>query len=110
MALFWAIMLKLAVSLPDSLEWVIRPLVYMGTIGMFVNVILMVFNLLPLPPLDGGRIATSLLPHPWGMYLERVEPFGFFIILGLLATGLLWPIISPVIQVITVLIRALAGL
>jgi Zn-dependent protease len=82
----------------------------MGTIGIFANIILMVFNLLPLPPLDGGRIATILLPHPWGMYLSRVEPFGFFIIIGLLATGILSAILAPAIGKMTMLIQALVGL
>lgn len=110
MALFWALMIKLAVLLPAQAEWLARPLLYMGMIGIFANIILMVFNLLPLPPLDGGRIATILLPHPWGMYLSRVEPFGFFIILALLATGVLSVILSPVISKMTALIQFLVGL
>jgi Zn-dependent protease len=110
MALFWAMTLKIAISLPPGIEWVARPLLYMGTIGIFANIILMVFNLLPLPPLDGGRIATILLPHPWGMYLSRVEPFGFFIIIGLLATGILSAILAPAIGKMTMLIQALVGL
>ena len=110
MALFWALMLKLAIILPAEMEWMARPLVYMGTIGVFANIILMVFNLLPLPPLDGGRIATIMLPHPWGMYLSRVEPFGFFIILALLATGVLSAILSPAIAKVTMFIHALVGL
>lgn len=110
MALFWAVVLKIAVILPAEIEWVALPLLYMGTIGIFANIILMVFNLLPLPPLDGGRIATILLPHPWGMYLARIEPLGFFIIIALLATGLLSAILSPVIGKITMLIQMLVGL
>ena len=110
MALCWAVILKIAIILPAGTEWITRPLLYMGTIGIFANIILMVFNLLPLPPLDGGRIATILLPHPWGMYLARIEPFGFFIIIALLATGLLSAILSPAIGKMTMLIQALVGL
>lgn len=110
MALFWALLLKIAIILPAGLEFAARPLLYMGSIGIFANIILMVFNLLPLPPLDGGRIATILLPHPWGMYLARIEPFGFFIILALLATGTLSAILSPAIGKISMLIQALVGL
>ena len=110
MALFWALMLKLAVVLSPSIDWIARPLAYMATIGVFANIILMVFNLLPLPPLDGGRIATILLPHPWGAYLSRIEPFGFFIILALLVTGLLSTILIPAITTLTSLVHALVGL
>lgn len=110
MAIFWAMMLKLSLVLPVETEWVVRPVQYMAQIGILVNVILMMFNLLPLPPLDGGRIAVNLLPHPWGLYLARVEPFGFFIILILLATGYLSKLIWPGIQSVIYLILRLFGL
>jgi Zn-dependent protease len=60
----------------------------------------MVLNLLPMPPLDGGRIAVSLLPMPWAMKLARVERYGFPILILLMFTGLLGYIIIPIIQVI----------
>lgn len=110
MALFWALILKLAVLLPVEMEWLVRPMVYMAYIGILVNVVLMVFNLLPLPPLDGGRIATSLLPPRWGMQLARLEPYGFIIILVLLATGVLPRLISPGIQAMMTFIQRLVGL
>jgi Zn-dependent protease len=68
---------------------------------VFVNVIFMVLNLLPLPPLDGGRILVSLLPHRYAYRFARVEPYGFPILLVLLFTGVLsfvlWPLVSGAI-------------
>jgi Zn-dependent protease len=60
---------------------------------------LMVLNLLPLPPLDGGRIAASLLPHNMAHIFAKIEPYGFMILLFLLITGVLGAIIGPVIGI-----------
>lgn len=57
--------------------------------GVMVNLVLFALNMFPLPPLDGGRIAVGLLPAGPSMSLQRIEPFGFWIVLGLLFTGLL---------------------
>jgi Zn-dependent protease len=83
---------------------------YMGIYGIEINVILMVLNLLPLPPLDGGRVAVGLLPGPLAWQLARIEPFGFFILLALLATGVLNVIIGPPINGIEHLIMKLVRL
>jgi len=68
---------------------------------VFINVILMALNLIPLPPLDGGRIAVSLLPMKQAISFSKIEPYGFFILLGLLFSGILgmlmWPLISLLI-------------
>ena len=96
MALFWALMIQLGHALGSG--FASAPLMLMGAAGVFINVILMALNLIPLPPLDGGRIAVSLLPVKQAMQFARLEPYGLFILLGLLFTGILgiilWPLIS----------------
>lgn len=109
MAIGWGIIGKLATLLPAGLESIALPLLYMSMFGMFINILLMVFNLIPLPPTDGGRIATSLLPPPLGKALSRVEPFGIAILLVLLLTGVLWRVITPFISAILQLIQRLLG-
>ena len=94
MAVGWALLLRLGLLLGDNG----LALVYMGVAGITINAILMVLNLLPLPPLEGGRVLTGLLPGPWAYQFSRIEPYGFFILIGLLVTGILgmilWPLIS----------------
>ena len=75
-----------------------EPMLYMGLAGIWINAILMFLNLLPLPPLDGGRILVSLLPNKLSWQVSRIEPYGFFILLGLLALGLLGVILSPMLN------------
>ncbi|MBU2738522.1 site-2 protease family protein, partial [Acidithiobacillus concretivorus] len=59
------------------------------------NVILIIFNLIPIPPLDGGRVAVGLLPASASIALSRVEPYGFIILIVLLFTGILWNVLGP---------------
>lgn len=95
MAVFWALLIKLGMSLGGILSWIGTPLVFMGVAGVTINILLMVLNLLPLPPLDGGRVLAGFLPPRWAMQLDRIEPYGFFILIALLATGLLGSILWP---------------
>ena len=100
MALIWAGLIKLAFAMPGS--GFAMPLALMGAAGIFINAVLMALNLIPLPPLDGGRIAVSLLPRTLAYNLARIEPYGIFILLGLMFMGLLgvfmWPPIQSLIQ------------
>jgi len=110
MALFWALMIKLGFALLDSSAWVAVPLVYMGIAGVAINILLMVLNLLPVPPLDGGRVVSGFLPPRMSDAYDRIEPYGLFIILGLLATGVLGAIIGPFYGFFVELIESLFGL
>lgn len=108
MALAWAFIIKLGLALPES-DFA-KPMILMGEAGIKINVILMVLNLLPLPPLDGGRIAVSLLPHRMSAVFSKIEPYGFMILLLLLITGVLGAIIGPFISITIQLVVWFFGL
>ena len=107
MALFWALMFKAGSSMPDSALGL--PLALMGAAGVFFNIIIMVLNLVPLPPLDGGRIVVSLLPHRLAWRFARIEPYGFLILIILLFTGALGYLLWPAIAVMMALVALLFG-
>lgn len=85
-----------------SLDLVLVPVLLMLQHSVFINLLLGIFNLIPIPPLDGGRVAVAALPPRPSMALSRVEPYGFFIVFGLLLfdaqLGLLrtfvWPLVD----------------
>jgi len=81
----------------------------MAQAGILTNVFLAVFNLLPIPPLDGGRVLMGLLPPRLSARLEKIEPVGLFIVLGLSAFGLLGWLFNPALRVIGRIINALFG-
>ena len=108
MALCWGLLLKLAWVMPIN-DFTL-PLSEMSKIGITVNCVLMVLNLLPLPPLDGGRIAVSLLPHRLAWQFAQLERWGFPILLVLLFTGILGAIMSPLVLLSARLIEAIFGL
>jgi len=107
MAIMWALALHLAPLLPANFQ---VPLELMVRAGITINVVLMVLNLLPLPPLDGGRVAVGILPNRIGWQLSRIEPFGFFILLALLATGTLSLIVGPPVGLVQNLVTTAVGL
>jgi Zn-dependent protease len=83
--------------------------------GVLVNVVMFVFNLFPLPPLDGGRILVGLLPNRQAMLLSRVEPWGFFIVMALVVSGVvsaLWmqPLMGATIAFIKAVLSPLSFL
>jgi len=106
MALGWAIVFGLASGRGPLAS---AGLQYMSIVGVGINVALMVLNLLPILPLDGGRIAVSLLPHSLAVPFARTERFGFFIVIALIATGVLGIVMSPLGSLVTALLEALTG-
>ncbi len=94
MAIIWALVMKYAVSAPEAIA---IPLLLMAKAGVMINIVLMVLNLLPLPPLDGGRIAVSLLPNNLARSFAQLERYGFIILIVLLFTGILGKILDPFI-------------
>ncbi len=110
MAIFWALVVRLGAMLGGAAEgWVIFVL-YVGVAGIFVNSVLMMLNLLPLPPLDGGRVVSALLPPRLSWQYGKVEPFGFPILVLLLFTGMLGKILWPLITLLLSILVPLAGL
>ncbi len=96
MAIAWAALIKFADALPANFFTV--PMKQMGVAGIEVNIVLMLLNLLPILPLDGGRIVASLLPHRAAWQYSRLEPWGFPILLLLLFSGYLGVILGPMVR------------
>jgi Zn-dependent protease len=108
MALGWAILYKFSMTLSDN--YFHDPLIGMAMYGIKINAVLMVLNLLPLPPLDGGRVAVSLLPHRQAYELSKIEPYGMFILMFLAMTPILNWIVSPVLDLFFKLLLSLFGI
>ena len=107
MAVGWALVLKFAIGFP-ALTYS-EALKEMARVGISINGVLLVLNLLPLPPLDGGRIAVSLLPPRAAWQFAQLERWGFPILLVLLFMGLLDTILHPLLRVFNTLIRTIFG-
>lgn len=109
MATLWAFVMKIGYTVgfyTPTGEF----LVYTGAAGVAINLVLLVLNLIPIPPLDGSRVLTAFLSNRLGYYYNRVEPYGFFILIGMMLLGLLGPIISGPYQAIQQFLYQVAGL
>ncbi len=105
MALLWALLLKLSVLLPAS--GLSEPLSLMSQAGIIVNLVFMFLNLLPILPLDGGRILASLLPSRAAWQYAKLEPWGLPLLLLLLVTNVLSFMLEPLVGASDALIRAI---
>ena len=110
MALFWALVAKIGLTLGSDVAWLATPLTLMGIVGVTFNLILMVLNLLPILPLDGGRIVESLLPGSLSYQFSKLEPYGFILLLVLLVSGLLSNVLGMPVQFLEQTIFKLFGL
>lgn len=108
MALIWVLIARIGVTIP--IEFISLPLIYSGVAGISINLILALINLLPIPPLDGSRVVSGLLPDYWAWQYNRLERFGFVILLVLLATNALGLILAYPMYYAQQLFFSLAGL
>ncbi|MDQ8039250.1 MAG: site-2 protease family protein [Rickettsiella sp.] len=92
MAFLWIFVAKLGLNFHSV------PFAYMGQIGVSINLVLMLLNLIPIPPLDGSRIVASFLSPAMAYRFNQLEVYGFFILVLLLASGLLARLLGPILQ------------
>lgn len=110
MALFWALMIRLGLELAETAQSIGEFLIYSGQVGILINAILLALNILPLPPLDGSRVVSSLLPPRTAWSYNRLENFGFPILVLLLVAGVLGKILYPIINLVWITVTKIAGL
>ena len=97
MALFWVFFLKLVSIVVTDLN-IARGLMAMAEAGIIINLVLFVFNLFPIPPLDGSKVLSGFVPRSVSLVMDKIEPYGFFIVVGLLYFGVLSKLMMPIIS------------
>jgi Zn-dependent protease len=108
MAVIWCGVLSGITRLSGN-ETLMNWIALMAEAGIWVNVVLALFNLLPVPPLDGGRVLAGLLPQRWGSRLEKIEPVGMFLVLGFSAMRWLDWLFEPAFRIMGRVITVLLG-
>jgi Zn-dependent protease len=110
MAIGWALIARVGVTVGTGNEAIALPLIYTGVAGISINLVLMLLNMLPIPPLDGSRILSGILPNYWAWQFNKLERFGFLILLVMLYTKVLNVILDYPLYFIQQWFFTLAGI
>lgn len=94
MALLWSMVCKLSTII--TIDWMIKPMFLMGIAGIQINLVLMLLNLLPIPPLDGSKVLYNFLKGKAAHVYDQIEPYGFVILVLLIMTGAIGYVLRPV--------------
>lgn len=108
MAVGWAVLARIGITI--EAEFISMPLIYSGVAGITINLVLALINLLPIPPLDGSRVLSGLLPDYWAWRYNKLERWGFLILLLLLATNVLGMVLAYPMYYAQQLFFSLAGM
>ena len=101
MLLLWAVIFKIADSLGPDWWNVSQVIIQIAKIGILINTVIMILNMIPIPPLDGSRIVSSLIPDRWAVAYARIEPYGIALVIVLMITGVLGKILLPTVYMIS---------
>jgi Zn-dependent protease len=110
MAVIWAVVAKIGYMIMPNYDEIGKFMVYSGMAGITINLILAILNMLPIPPLDGSRIAAAFLPKKMHYFYMKLEPYGFFIVVGLMFLGILGVLISEPFRLAQSFILKMVGL
>jgi len=110
MAIFWVVVLKLGFyCLKNDISGGFA-MFYMGQAGVLINLVLMILNLIPIPPLDGSKVLLAILPKPWDLWFHKATPFGLILVVGLMVSGYLAKIMIPILDFVQGGLFAIFGL